>query len=95
MGSRFKEYFDAFEGSPWLSRWIRLEVIRFACVPYRDPVDDRRFTQLQCVLHVEEIEQLDAVRAGDWVKFRFKLDVKGVGQWECQIPIFVPNGNLP
>ncbi|MDE2428839.1 MAG: hypothetical protein KGM99_08935 [Burkholderiales bacterium] len=95
VGSRFKEYFDAFEDSPWLSRWTRLEVIRLACIPYRDPVDDRRYTQLQCVLHVEEIEQLDAVRAGNWVKFRFKLDVKGVGQWECLIPIFVPNDNPP
>lgn len=95
VGSRFKEYFDAFEDSPWLSRWIRLEVIRLACVPYNDPLGDRRYTQLQCVLHVDEIEQLDAERAGDWVKFRFKLDVKGVGPWECQIPIFVPKGNPP
>lgn len=93
-GSRLKEYFDAFEDSPWLPRLVRLEVIRLACIPLRDRANRCDYTPLQCVLCVEEIEQLDAARTTGWVKFRFKLDVKGVGQWECQIPIFIPLGNI-
>ncbi len=94
-GSRIKEYFDAFEGSPWLQRWVKLDVIRMACVPYQDRVLKTAYTMLQSVLHVDEVEQLDMGRAEDWLKFRFKLDVQGVGPWEQEIPIFVPHGDVP
>ena len=93
-GSRIKEYFDEFEDSPWLERWIKLEVIRMSCVPYQDRIHKTAYTLLQSVLHVEKVEQL-AERTGNWLKFRFKLDVQGVGPWEHIIPIFVPRGNLP
>ncbi|MGT2455443.1 hypothetical protein ACU4GI_20300 [Cupriavidus basilensis] len=94
-GSRLKEYFDDFEDSPWLQRWIKLEVIRLACVPYRDRLLDTAYTLLQSVLHVDEVEQLASERTGDWQEFRFKLDVEGVGPWEQVIPIFVPRGDIP
>jgi hypothetical protein len=94
-GSRMKEYFDAFADSPWLRRWIKLEVIRMACVPYRDPVLKAAYTPLQSVLHVNQVEQIDTERTGDWLKFRFELDVRGVGPWEREIDIFVPDGDAP
>jgi len=94
-GSRLKEYFDAFEDSPWLARWVRLEVIRLASIPYRDPIGGQGYTPLQCVLHVEEVARLESVRTEDWMRFKFGLNVQGVGQWECELPIFVPRGTRP
>jgi hypothetical protein len=91
-GSRIKEYFDTFEGSPWLQRWVKLEVIRLASIPYRDTLLSKEYTPLQSVLHVNDVEQLDATRTGDWLKFRFLLDVQGIGPWEQEIEIFVPQG---
>ena len=91
-GSRLKEYFDAFEDSPWLQRWVKLEVIRLACIPYRDIILNKEYTSLQSVLHVNDVKQVDATRTGDWLKFRFSLDVQGVGPWEREIEIFVPRG---
>lgn len=93
-GSRLKEYFDAFEDSPWLQRWVKLEVIRLACIPYRDTTLNREYTPLQSVLHVNDVQQVDATRTGDWLKFRFSLDVQGVGPWEQEIEIFVPQGEI-
>ncbi len=93
-GSRLKEYFDAFEDSPWLQRWVKLEVIRLACIPYRDTTLNTEYTPLQSVLHVNDVEQLDAIRAGDWLKFRFSLNVQGVGPWKREIAIFVPHGEI-
>ena len=93
-GSRLKEYFDAFEDSPWLQRWVKLEVIRLACIPYRDIILNKEYTSLQSVLHVNDVKQVDATRTGDWLKFRFSLDVQGVGLWEREIEIFVPQGEI-
>lgn len=93
-GSRLKEYFDAFENSPWLQRWVKLEVIRLACIPYRDIVLKTQYTPLQSVLHVNDVKQVDAVRTTDWLKFSFSLDVQGVGPWERDIEIFVPRGEI-
>lgn len=92
-GSRIKEFFDEFEDSPWLQRWIKLEVIRLACVPYSDRALNNAYTPLQSVLQVHDVEQIASERDADWKDFRFKLDVQGVGPWEQVISIFVPRGD--
>jgi len=33
-GNCIKEYFDIFDDSPWILRWVKLEVIRQACIHY-------------------------------------------------------------
>ena len=95
FGTRIKEYFDLFQASPWLSRLIKLEVIRMACVPYNDSILKRAYTPLQSVLHVWGIEQLPSEQTGDWLPFRFYLEVEGVGPWQHDISLFVPNGETP
>ena len=93
-GSRIKEYYDAFEGSPWLQRWVKMEVIRLACIPYQDDVLRSEYTPLQSVLHVDDVRQVDGERTGDWVPFHFSLTVFGVGQWEQDISICVPREDV-
>ena len=95
-GSRLKEYFDSFEDSPWLQQWVKLEVIRMACVPYNDRTLNQIYTLLPSIRHVDAVEQLVVERNScDWLPFRFKLDVAGVGPWEQVIPICVPRGEMP
>lgn len=95
FGSRIKEYFDLFRDSPWFLRLIKLEVIRLACVPYFDASSKRAYTPLQSVLRVQSVEQLTDQRNGDWLPFRFLLEIEGVGSWMRDIPIFVPIGQRP
>lgn len=94
-GSRLKEYFDAFEHSPWLQRWIKLEVIRLACIPYYDRAQQKAYPLVPSVLQVLEVEQITPGRATQWQDFRFKLNVEGVGAWEQVIAVFVPQGERP
>jgi hypothetical protein len=90
FGSRIQEYFKLFRDSPWLMRLIKLDVIRLACVPYYDAIMKRSYTAFQSVLQVQSVEQLTDERNGDWLPFRFVLDIEGVGPWERDIPLFVP-----
>jgi len=93
FGSRIKEYFDLFKGSPWLPRLIKLEVIRMACIPFVDSIIKRAYTPLKSVLRVQSIEQLPSEQPTDWLPFRFNLEVEGVGSWHCDISIFVPQSS--
>ncbi|MEZ0606840.1 hypothetical protein ACAX43_32750 [Paraburkholderia sp. IW21] len=94
-GSRLKEYFDAFEQSPWLQRWVKLEVIRLTCVPYYDAVQKKAYPLVPSVLQVLEVDQIASDRSAQWLNFRFRLDVQGVGLWEHVIPVLVPRGERP
>lgn len=94
FGSRIQEYFQLFRDSPWLMRLIKLDVIRLACVPYYDAIMKRSYTAFQSVLRVQSVEQLTRERSGDWLPFRFVLDIEGVGSWERDITVFVPQGPL-
>lgn len=93
-GSRIKEYYDAFAGTPWLQRWVKMEVIRLASIPYQDNVLHSEYTLLQSVLHVDDVCQIGDERTGDWVPFHFSLTVAGVGRWERDISICVPQGDV-
>lgn len=93
-GSRIKEYYDAFANTPWLQRWVKMEVIRLACIPYQDYVLRTEYTPLQSVLHVDDVHQVGSERTGNWITFRFSLTVSGVGRWEREIRICVPQGQV-
>lgn len=94
FGSRLKEYFDDFNGTPWLERLFKLEVIRLACVPYPDSLSSEQYTPFQSVRRVQSIE-LREQRSGNWLPFRFELDVEGLGLWQTELSIFVPQGEPP
>lgn len=95
FGSRIKEYFDLFHDSLWLSRLVKLEVIRMACVPYTDSITHKAYTPLQSVLRVLGIEQFPSEKTDNWLPFRFDFEVEGVGPWQHDISLFVPRGETP
>ncbi len=94
-GSRFKEYLDDFGDSPWLERWMKLDAIRLACIPYHDFACKTTYTLIPSVRYIESIEILDGERQGDWQSVRLKLEIEGVGPWECVVPVFMPKGAFP
>jgi hypothetical protein len=90
FGGRFGEYFHAFKGSPWLGRLFKLETIRQAAIPYYDHVLKQQYTPLQCVERVHSVEVLADAPTKNWLPVRFEFDVKGVGRWQYDLPIFIP-----
>lgn len=89
-GARLTEYFDLFRDSPWLSDLIKLEVIRNACVPYLDPIQNKEYTLLQSINRVYNIELLNTESKPNWVPFHFDLEVEGLGRWQGDISICIP-----
>ena len=90
FGSRIATFFEQLEGTPWLPRLIMLEVIRLACIPWQDKIMGGEYTPMQSVRRVKNVEQLETSGSADWRRFRVALDVEGVGPWQCDVPVFVP-----
>lgn len=90
VGSLIKEYFDELEDSPWLLRWMKLEVARLSCIPYEDPGLKTSYTLLPSVISVDSVELLASDYDQNWKNIRLKLHVQGVGLWEHVVPVFVP-----
>jgi hypothetical protein len=90
LGSRIATFFEQLEGTPWLPRLIMLEVIRLACIPWRDKIMGGEYTPMQSIRRVLAIEQIEGSSSADWRRFRIVLDVEGVGPWQCDVPVFVP-----
>lgn len=89
-GSRIQEYRAEFFDSPWLPRLIKLETIRMAAIPYSVDIGlSNPITPLKCVRKVLSVDQIDRGDGKGWMKFRFRLDVEGIGEWIQEIPIFV------
>ncbi|CQJ36213.1 hypothetical protein QVN82_10980 [Yersinia enterocolitica] len=94
-GTRLKEYFDEFEDSPWLLRWIKLEVIRQSCIPLYDKINNTESTPLECVTKVIDVVPISNTKKGNWCEIKFKLEVEGIGIWEEILSICVPKGDIP
>lgn len=90
-GVHFAEYVEAFRGTPWLGHLLMLEIVRQSAIPYRDDVQRREFTPLQCVERVLSVEVLAEVPDEEGrMPMRCDLEVKGVGRWQCEISVCLP-----
>jgi hypothetical protein len=94
FGTRFAEYYRLLSGSPWLGRYMKLEVIRQAAIPYSDTINARQYTPLLCVEYVLGIEILADAPIKNWLPIRVELDVKGLGRWEHDLFICVPQKSV-
>jgi hypothetical protein len=87
FGSRIGEYFDAYRGTEMLGKFIKLDVIRLAAIPYQDKVGGQAYTPLRCVERVRNIEVLSETLIDKRLVIRLDLDVAGIGRWRCELPI--------
>jgi hypothetical protein len=90
FGTRLADYYAAFRTSPWLDKLFKLEVIRQASIPYYDDRSNKTHTPLQCVDRVWNIEVLADAEKKQKLPIRADLDVRGIGRWQCEVPIFMP-----
>ena len=90
FGTRLTEYYNLLSGSPWLERYLKLEIIRQAAIPCIDTINKRQFTPLLCVERVHGIEVLADAPTKNWLPVRVALDVKGVGRWQHELSVCVP-----
>lgn len=91
FGTRFAEYYNLLAGSPWFDRYLKLEVIRQAAIPYTDLTNDRQYTPLQCVERVFGVEVLASAPTNNWLPIRVDLDVNGVGRWRNNLSVYIPS----
>ena len=89
-GTRLAEYYKSLAGSPWLDRYLKLELIRQAAIPYLHPTGAQQYTPLMCVQRVFGIEILADAPTGKWLPISVDLDVKGVGRWQHSLSVCIP-----
>ncbi len=89
-GMRFFEYFEAFHGLPWLDLLLKLDVVRQASIPSQNNGMIRRYTPLQCVTRVCNVELLADSSTDSRFPLRIVLDVQGIGEWVRELRIFMP-----
>lgn len=87
-GSRTGEFFQLFGNSVWFQELIKLELIRLASIPILGAGTD--YLPFQCVEKVISIQLLADQTVNSRIPAKISLMVKGVGQWEHQIELFVP-----
>lgn len=90
FGTRFAEYYKLLSGSPWFDRYLKLEVIRQAAIPYANPTNNQQYTPLLCVEQVFGVEVLADAPTNKWLPIRVDLSVKGVGRWQHDLSVCIP-----
>ena len=90
FGTRFAEYYNLLAGSPWLDRYLNLEIIRLAAIPYFNPTDNQQYTPLLCVERVFGIQILANTPTNNWLPIRVNLSVKGLGRWQHDLSVCIP-----
>lgn len=90
FGTRFAEYYNLLSGSPWFDRYLKLEVIRQAAIPYTDPTNNQQYTPLLCVERVFGVEVLADAPTKKWLPIRVDLSVKGLGRWQHDLSVCIP-----
>lgn len=90
LGARLAEYYNLLRGSPWLEHLFKLEVIRQAAIPYTDTLSGMPHTPLQCVERVWGVEVLVEDPKNQSLPIRVDLEVKGVGRWQHEMFIDLP-----
>lgn len=61
-----------------------------AAILYRDEISGRRYTPLQCVELVRDVEVLRSTVENGRIAVRCEFDVAGTGRWAREIAIIAP-----
>jgi hypothetical protein len=90
LGSRIREFFHDFEGTMWLDKLVKLEVIRLSCIPCFDSFAEEKYTPLKCVKNVKNIRVVSNEYKDNKLPIEFTLDIEGFGIWTKEISVFSP-----
>jgi hypothetical protein len=89
-GMRFFEYFEDFNGSPWLGWLMTLDVIRQASIPYTNKFMPRQSTPLRCVTRIKSFELLSETPINNRLPVRVDFEVQGLGSLQQEFSIYMP-----
>jgi hypothetical protein len=89
FGSRIAEYFAIYNGTSWLDRLVKMDVIRMASIPYRDEMLKTEYTPLNCVERVISFQFLPGAAANGWSPASIDIEVLGLGRWQKEVKIFI------
>jgi hypothetical protein len=89
-GARFFEYFNDYAGSPWLSRFLKMDVVRLTSIPNTSAASKGPHPSLPCVTRVLGVELLSDVPTANRLPVRVEFEVQGVGNWQREISVFMP-----
>lgn len=90
IGSKIRQFFHEFDGTEWLDKLVKLEVIRLSCIPYCDSITKKIYTPLRCVKNVKNIRVIPTEYKDSKLPIEFTLDIEGFGIWTKEISIFSP-----
>lgn len=90
LGSRIRQFFHDFEGTMWLDKLVKLEVIRLSCIPIFDSITKNKYTPLHCVKNVKNIRVIPTEYKDGKLPIEFTLDIEGFGIWSKEISVFSP-----
>ena len=91
FGTRFSQYCNEYQGTPWLGGLLKLEVIRQAAIPYNDVIVGAS-TPLACIESVRAVEALDYGPKDDVLRLRVELQVNGLEElWLKELDLHVPS----
>ncbi|HFM1282517.1 TPA: hypothetical protein ACG6IH_004445, partial [Escherichia coli] len=90
LGSRIRQFFHDFEGTMWLDKLVKLEVIRLSCIPIFDSITKNKYTPLHCVKNVKNIRVIPTEYKDSKLPIEFTLDIEGFGIWSKEISVFSP-----
>ncbi|SES92650.1 hypothetical protein SAMN03159294_1527 [Kosakonia radicincitans] len=87
FGVRLGEYYHFYKDTIWLDKIFKLEIIKAASIIIDD---EGRTTPLKCIQKVYDVRILGDVNEKNKVSIYVSLEVKGHGQWEKELQIFIP-----
>jgi hypothetical protein len=88
-GTRISQFYKDYAGSPWLERFIKMEIARLASIPIPDSLFKTNVTPLICVNCVRKLEIPTTELEGQCLRARLGLELEGTGYWERDIQIFI------
>ena len=89
QGSRVSKFYKDYAGSPWLARFIKMDLIRLASIPIPDKLNKTNVTPLRCVNAVRSVTVSDVALHDQHLRAHIEFDLEGMGIWQREIGIFI------
>ena len=89
IGTHISQFFKDYAGTPWLSRFIKMEIIRLASIPIEDRLSRTNMTPLRCVNRVGAVEIPSEELKNQRLSVSICLDLESLGAWSGVVAVFI------
>lgn len=88
-GTRISQFYRDYAGSPWLGRFIKMELVRLAAIPVKDGLNKTHVTPLRCVNRVRKVKVPSLALHDRRLAVTVDLELEGLGDWERTLSVFI------